>query len=77
MVHRSLFVDVRTAGLFLVMMASEGSFAILLPAHAHSLLGLLLMRALALWHDCRPVKITLIAIYIVLYNSTCHVKESY
>jgi hypothetical protein len=56
------------------MMASEGSFAIPPPPPAHSLLGLLLMRALALWYDCRPVKNTLIVIYIVLHNSSCHVK---
>ncbi|KAG0700343.1 hypothetical protein DFH29DRAFT_638214 [Suillus ampliporus] len=49
--------------LFLVMMASE---------------GLLLMRALVLWHDCRPVKVTLVILYIIVVMAilACHIASA-
>lgn len=50
------------------MMASEGWFHNTATSTTNIMLGLLLMRALALWHDCRPVKITLIVFYIVLHK---------
>ncbi|KAG1729957.1 uncharacterized protein EDB91DRAFT_1158301 [Suillus paluster] len=54
---------VSDTALFLVMMASE---------------GLLLMRALALWHDCRPVKVTLLVLYtiVVMTMLACHIASA-
>ena len=54
------------------MMASEGtSFAIpqSLATRTYSMLGLLLLRALALWHDRRPMRIALIVLYVVSYST--------
>jgi len=54
------------------MMASEGtSFAIPQPltTRPYGTLGLLLLRALALWHDHRPMRIVLIVLYTVRYST--------
>lgn len=54
---------VSDTALFLVMMASE---------------GLLLMRVLVLWHDCRPVKVTLVILYIIVVMAilACHIASA-
>jgi len=53
-------------------MAPEGTtFAIPQPlaTRPYGMLGLLLLHALVLWHDNRPMRIALIVLYIVSYST--------